>query len=267
MNEVAIKEGSIVYNFDAIDAEIDRFFADYDNLAFTEESKKDAKDVVALARKKQKEILQDVKDITAKWNEPVLRLKEQANERVGRYDPFICKVTDFLNTCEEKRKAEKQVHIQEIYDELVPEGEIQEYIPLTRIQSEKWLNATFTDKQIKDDIFEQKQKVKSGLEMILRWQSDVEDKAIKVFKDTLDISVALDVISSYEQNKKVFKAKVEEETRAEVVDSFVPVASGEVKCYAYNIFLNEDGKAKLEAFMDSVGIEYNSKVEEGGFKV
>jgi hypothetical protein len=259
MKEIMISQraGTITCNFDEMDAEIDGYLKDYSNVVFTEDKKKEAKDTVAFLRKRQKEIDAVIKEVSDAWNAPLIEWKKQINERKSRYDVPIVRINEQIEAFEESRKEEKDARIKEIFGEMVFESDILAFLPLSRVYNAKWLNATYTEKQIKDDIMLAKTNVKSGVNTIKSFESDVEDKALEVFKETLNLPDALKVITDYEANKKVFKKQVEEEARAEVIETFIPAETTEqTRPILYTILLTKDAKAKLEAFMDSVGIEY-----------
>lgn len=259
MNEISIiqRAGAVTCDFEGMRTQLDAYCKEYEGVVFTEDTKTDAKKTVANLRKDQKEWLNRIKDAKAEYMKPWDAFAEKANELARMFDKPICAINEQIDAFEEGRKKEKDERINEIYAEMVVEKDILEYLPLTRVYNEKWLNATYTEKQIKDDILSAKVNVKTGLDTIKNFESDVEEKALEVFKQTLNLPDALKVITDYEANKRVFKEKVENETRAEVIETFTPVdMDEETKDYRYTIFLTKDGKAKLEAFMDSLGIEY-----------
>jgi DNA repair exonuclease SbcCD ATPase subunit len=57
-----------------------------------------------------------------------------------------------------------------------------------------------------------------------------------------------------EAQEEIQKAK--EETAKEVIEAFTPNVEGMANLYEYRISLTDDAKAKLEMYMDSVGIEW-----------
>ena len=258
MNEIVItqKAGALSCDIEGIRSQIEAYVKQYEGVVFTEETKADAKKTVAEIRKSRTAFEKVIKEAKEKYMIPWMELMAQLNEMFPLYDKAIAQINEQITAFEESRKEEKEARIKEIFGEMVFEDDILAFLPLSRVYNEKWLNATYTEKQIKDDIMTAKMNVKTSVQSIKAMQSDVEDKALEVFKETLNLPEALKVITDYEANKRVFKQKVETETRAEVVDSFIPVEGGESKGYTYTIFLTPDAKQKLEMFMDSIGIEY-----------
>ena len=203
----------------------------------------------------------------------------QAMELADMFDKPIIFINEQIMAFEDKRRKDKLDTVKAIYEEMVPEEEIRVYLPFVKVYNEKWLNATYTEKQIKDDLMTAKMTVKTSVKTIVDFESDIQEKALAVFKETLDLNEALKVITTYESNKKLAvaaeKGRIVEEAKAEarvaaeaeaqaqIIDSLTPVDDGsEVVPYAYTIFLNQDAKEKLEAYMNSVGIEFFSRREK-----
>ena len=270
MNEISIfqRAGSVSCDFEGIKNTVAATLNQYKGLVFTEETKQEAKKSVAELRKGQKELLDRVKEAKKEFLKPWDEFNDRAMEIAKLFDEPICLINEQIDIFEEKRKKEKADHVKDIYAEMIPDEDIQAYLPLSRVYNVKWENATYTDKQIKDDLFNAKQNVITSVKTIKGFNSDVEDKALKVFAETLSLTDAIKVIQDYEESKKVAlanegarikeeaKAEAKEEARAEVIDAFIPEVGGEEKAYNYVIFLTDSAKQKLEDFMNSVGIEY-----------
>ena len=69
-----------------------------------------------------------------------------------------------------------------------------------------------------------------------------------------------EAIRQAEMEKAVAVEQAREEAAQEVVDSLSPELDGDTVTYEYRMTLTEDAKAKLEMYLDSVGIDY--EVEE-----
>lgn len=251
------REGSVSCDFEGLRTKLEAYISLYENKEFTEETKTEAKKDVADIRKSRKEFEQAMKEAKEKYMIPWNAFADRCNELLDLYDKPIIRINEQIEKFENKRKEEKEQKIKEIFGEMVFEDEILAYLPLSKVYNTKWLNSTYNEKQIKDDIMAAKLNVKQALDTIKAMDSDVEGKALEVFKETLSLPEAIKAITDYEANKKVFKQKVAEETRADVIDTFMPVDDGsETKDFHYTIFLTNDGKNKLESLMDSMGIEY-----------
>ena len=251
------REGSVTCDFEGIKNRIEAQMKEYDGVIFTEDTKTDAKKTVASIRKDKKDFLDRVKEAKEIYMRPWNAFYEKATEVANLFDRPVNHINEQIEAFEESRRKEKDSKIKDIFGELVFEQEILEYLPLSKVYNEKWLNATYTEKQIKEDIMTAKVNVKSALASITAFNSDVQDKALQVFKETLNLPEALKVITDYEANKKIALAGMQEQVKEEVLEQFIPVDNGEdAVAFDYTIFLTKDGKQKLETFMDSVGIEY-----------
>lgn len=265
MNEMIFqREGSVTCDFEGIKNRIEAQTKQYDGIVFTEDTKTEAKKTVANIRKDKKDFLDRVKEAKDIYMRPWNTFYDKACEIASLFDKPVNYINEQIDAFEESRKKEKDSKIKEIFGEMVFEQEILEFLPLSKVYNEKWLNATYTEKQIKDAIMTEKLNVKASLQTIKSFNSDVQDKALQVFKETLNLSEALKVITDYEESKKIaresikaeVKAEAQEQAREDVIAQFIPTEGGEELAYNYTIFLTEDAKQKLETFMDSIGIEY-----------
>lgn len=256
------QEGKIYCNFEDAKQFLDKQLELYRNMVFTEDNKKEAKQTVADLRKLKKEFEDRVKEVKNQFVIPLNEFLEKAHELSAMFDEPIVFINTQVDAFEEARKKEKQAHIKEIFGEIVDDAEIESYIPLSRIYNKKWENATTTDKAIKEEIMNAKLKVKQDLSIIKGF--DVEptcmEQALAKYKDTLDTASVIAFIQQWTSQRKAIEKSIKEEVKqeamTEAVEAFIPNGEGEVEGVNYTIFLTKDSKAKLEAFMDSVGIEY-----------
>lgn len=279
INDIEVKDGQIVADFteraESIKAKVDL----YKGVQFTEDSKKEAKAVVAELRKDQKELQSEVKRIKELWMKPFNEFSEKVMGVINLYNEPINLIDAQVKEFEEKRKAEKRAHIEELYLEMVDE-EIRQYAPLDKIYNARWENATMSDSNIREDMLCAAEVTKSNVMIIKSFHSDIEDEAISEYVNTRCIAPVMVRLKAHEEMKEKVREqerqreleRIREETRKdlinemklanarqEAVESFIPSAGGEEMLFKYLIYLNEDGKQKLEAFMDSVGIRYECR--------
>lgn len=288
---VGFTKNEIQDNFDEVKSNLQAQLSAYKDIAFTEDTKKDAKDTVAQLRKDKKALQDKIKAVKVEYMKPFEEFNSKAMELIGLYDEPINYINEQVAEFEEKRKAEKREQLQAIYYELVPEAEWQEVIPLTKIANPKWENATATVKSIKEEIMQYKENAKTAYIAIKAMASDKEAEALEMYKRTLNLNECMDYLNRYEQQKKEVlererereqreaeerirrdeRERIEQEKKTadaiaeaqeqgaqSVVEQLTPNAGGEETEYTYMIRLTDDAKAKLEMYMDSVGIEYFS---------
>lgn len=288
-------DGIIEENFTEAKAYLASQLEAYKSVVFTEDTKKDAKDTVAQLRKDKKALQDKIKDVKKEYMKPFDDFMVKANELMLLYDEPIVYINAQIEDFEQKRREEKREQIQDIYHELVPEAEWQEVIPLAKIANPKWENATATVKSIKEEIMQYKENAKTAYTAIKAMASDKEAEALEMYNRTFNLNECMDYLNRYEQQKKevLERERLREQREAEerirreereriaqekitadaiaeaqeqaqeqgaqsVIEQLTPNAGGEEKEYTYMIRLTDDAKAKLEMYMDSVGIEYFS---------
>lgn len=283
MEQIILRQSAIVdCDFEAIEKRLNEQLDIYRNMVFTEESKKDAKDTVAQLRKEKDAFSNRVKEIKKEYMKPFDEFFTRANELVKMYDGPIDFINEQITAFEEQRIKAKKETIRFIYAEMVPEEEWQVVIPLDRIYNKKWENATFKEKDIKDEIMVRKLEAKSAIDAIKGFGSEKESFAIDMYSHSYNLTECIVYLTNYEKQKaeivakekeKILqaeelriraeeRAKIENEAKIaqakeEAVAALIPDDNGaEVSSYAYTIKLTDDAKSKLEMYMDSVGIEF-----------
>lgn len=264
--QIRQEQGKIYCNFEDAKEFLDKQLEIYRKLVFTEDTKKDAKQTVADLRKMKKEFEDRCKEVKNQFVVPLNEFLEKAHELSAMFDEPIVFINTQVEAFEEARKQEKANHIATLYDEIMGEDEeIATIIPLKRIYNKKWENSTTTDKAIKEEIMTKKVEVKTNLGIIRGFDTDCIEQALQKYTDTLDVQASIQFIQQWEAQKKVIiknekesiKQEAKQEAMTEAIEAFIPADTGdETEGVTYTIFLTKDSKAKLEAFMDSVGIEY-----------
>ena len=300
MQEIVIKQsqGSIDANFEEVKSYLADELKIYKGMLFTEDSKKQAKETVAELRKGKKELADRCKAVKTEYMKPLNDFMGKAEELGRMFDEPINFINEQVNDFERKRIEEKKKEVANIYTELVEE-EWSDIIPLNRIYNPKWENATFSVKQIREEIMDFKLKVKDGLEIIKSFHSEMESGAINMYKHDFDLTKATLYLTDYEKQKREIlereraKAREEEEARiraeerkkieeeerarvreeeeirrhvelakAETIEAFIPADDGaEEKTYFYTLLLTPDAKEKVEAFLNSIGVEFFGREE------
>lgn len=288
---IGFTKNEINDNFDEVKSNLQAQLSAYKGIAFTEDTKKDAKDTIANLRKDKKALQDRVKAVKAEYMKPFEEFNTKAMELIGLYDEPIDYINEQVEAFEAKRKAEKREQIQDIYHEIIPEAEWQAVLPLSKIANPKWENATTTAKSIKEEIMRFKQDAKTAYTAIKAMASDKESEALEMYNRTLNLNECMDYLNRYEQQKKEVLeaerlreqreaeerirreerekiaqekitadaiAEAKEEARQETIESFIPQQNEEEipNVITYMIKLTKEQKETFEMYMDSVGIEY-----------
>ena len=298
-NKVVITQQGTVINcdFENAKAYLRGRLEQFNGVLFTEDMKKDAKQTVADLRKEKKELIDRVKDVKKEYMRPFDEFNAQAMELIEMYDEPINFINEQVADYERKRIEEKKVFIQELYDEFIGCDELmKEYLPLEKIYNPKWENATTNRKAICTELDDYLTKTKEAIKSIKEMNSDVEEIALNMYKETFDITKCILYINNHERQKaeiiareqerirreerekmeaerkaqeqiemlrreaEIDKERAVEEARQEaaqeVIDGFIPNVEGEANLYEYRMSLTPDAKNKLEMYLDSVGIEW-----------
>jgi len=294
---IGFTKNEINDNFDEVKSNLQAQLSAYKGIAFTEDTKKDAKDTVAQLRKDKKALQDRIKAVKVEYMKPFEAFNAKAMELIGMYNEPINYINEQVSAFEMKRLEEKKATVKSLYEEIIPEEEWQKVLPLNKIYNPKWDNATASNKAIKEELMRFKENAKTAYVSIKAMHSDKEEDALQMYNKTLNLTECMDMLNRYEQQKKEWeqaeqerlKREAEERIRAEerakmaqeqaqaeeiqnaqneayeqakqeTIDSFIPTVDEdeELKDYTYMIKLSEDAKTKLEMYMDSVGIEYFS---------
>lgn len=319
---------TIECNFQEVEQAINARLAEYEGAVFTEDSKVMAKKEVASLRAEKKNLMDNLREAKRTYMAPWDAFEPRAKALISLYDKPIELIDGQVKAFEEKRIAGKRELIRRVYEELA--GDVADIIPLKKIYSPKWENAGTREKAIREEIGNAAASARQAVETIRGMHSEAEEEALRIYRDTLNLSDAVAHINGYERQKQEILAReaerrhqeelerirreerehieaerrareekeaalrraeeekaaalrkaeeekaaalrqaemekaaaveqAREETAQEVVDSLSPELDGDTVTYEYRMTLTEDAKAKLEMYLDSVGIDY--EVEE-----
>lgn len=206
-----IKTGEInIENYDEAKAYIMDKVETYKNAYYSEDQKGLAKDDRARLNKLKKAI-SDMR-ITKKkeYLEPFNDFEEKMKELAGLTDEAIEQIDSQVKTFDEKRKAEKQKAIEELFATIG----FQNFVTLEKIWDPKWLNASVSMKSIEDQMKSKMYEIGNGV-LTLSQLPEFGFEATDVFKETLDINKA---ISEAKRMSEIAKAKAEAEARRKAAE-------------------------------------------------
>ena len=204
--------GTITSNLDAVEASIKTYVADYEHYVVSEESVKDSKSLLADLRKQQKALDDERKQIKREWNAPFNEFEKKAKEVIALYDKPIALINNQLVKFEEDRKTKRKEEITAIYHNI--KGELEEYVPLSRIYNPKWENATTTIKAIQEDIQAEFDKADMEIGTIKAMESKYEDKGLAEYKRTVSMHAAIQLMTDYRKKEEEILARQEAERKA-----------------------------------------------------
>lgn len=208
------KNGVIGFNFEEIKEKLNSELEIYKNMIFTEESKTEAKKTIASLRKLKKSVNDKKLEVKKSFMIPYTNFEAQVKELDNLIDEPINFINNQVEEFERKRVEEKKALISEIYTEIMAEHEeASGYLPLQRIYDSKWENATTTKKAITEAIAERVDHVEKDLGIIRSMESEFEDKGIVKYKETLELSNAIEIMNQYQKQKEEILRRQEEEAK------------------------------------------------------
>lgn len=217
MNELtlAIKQnpGTIEMNFDALEEQLDKKIDEYRGAVFTEDTKTIAKAEIASLRRLKKDIEDGRKTVKKKWMEPYDAFDKRMKSLSAKVDEPINAINEQVQAFEEKRRQEKREEIYQMYEDCVSEYEdCSKFINLDKLYDSKWENVSVSMKSIKKDMTEKMSAIQTAVSSIKAMRSDKEPDALALYERTLNLNDAIQMITTYEQNK-ADALKREEERR------------------------------------------------------
>lgn len=201
-------------NFEELKTEISASVKKYETLVYTNEQMKDAKADKAKLNKLKKALNDARIEKQKEYMTPFNAFKAQIDELIGIIDGGVSAIDKQVKEYDEGKKAEKRQQIEELF---VSIG-FQPFVKLEQIWSEKWLNVTYSLKQIEEEMREKMYSISTNL-LTLSNLPLHGFEAIETYKSTLDIKEALNKankLAEYDRKKQeVEKAKEEIPTQAE----------------------------------------------------
>ena len=213
MLNVKQNPGVIELNFDEIEAALDKKLEEYKGAVFTEESKTIAKKEVAGLRKFKEKFEDARKSVKREWMKPYDEFEKKMKRLTAKIDEPINLIDAQIKEFEEKRKKERRKEIRGIYQELI--GDMADYCRLDRIYDPRWENASTKVKDIRESISQAVGNTRMAVSTISGMQSDAVEKALEIYKESLDMAKAISHINSYEQQKAEIMRREEERRRQE----------------------------------------------------
>lgn len=217
MNELQIvvnqTQGIITTNFDDVKTALSAQMEVYKELDVTEENKTERKKDVATLRKIIKAVSDKRIEVKKECLKPYEAFEKQANELVDIINEPVKMIDSQVKEFEDKQRNEKLSEIEKIFNEVV--GDLIDNVSLDRIRDSKWENVATSLKSIREDITTKLNAIRCDVLSIKNIQSDKTDEAVNRYYDNLDLSIAINVITKYEQQKKEIEQRMIEKQNKE----------------------------------------------------
>lgn len=179
----------IQWNKEELEAAVRAKIAGYENVVYTEENIKAAKNDRAELNKLIKAIEERRKQVKNIINEPYAVFEAELKEITALINEPVALIDQQVKAFEEKQKEEKKAAIKATYDENI--GDLAEVLPFEKIFDSRYLNQTYKLATAQKEIVDKIDTVKTDLETIDSLDSKYKLNAKDVYIKTLDLSKAM----------------------------------------------------------------------------
>ena len=176
----------IQWNKEELEAAVRAKIAGYENVVYTEENIKAAKNDRAELNKLIKAIEERRKQVKNIINEPYAVFEAELKEITALINEPVALIDQQVKAFEEKQKEEKKAAIKATYDENI--GDLAEVLPFEKIFDSHYLNQTYKLATAQKEIVDKIDTVKTDLDSL---DSKYKLNAKDVYIKTLDLSKAL----------------------------------------------------------------------------
>ena len=212
---------SIRWNYEELKQEIAKSMEDYQNLVVTPDTEKDAKETKAKLNKLLTALENARKDMKKKANEPIKLFESQVKQVEEPINTAIDNLNKQLKELEEARKNQKKKDIEVIFNGI---SKRPTYLTLDRVWNEKWLNATYSMKQITEDLNNILKENEKNIETINRLP-EYSFEAMHYYTKTLDLNAAISLASEHaemDRRKKEAEAKKGQVAQEDATENNLP---------------------------------------------
>lgn len=212
-DENAIKK--IDWNYEELKQEITTRANDYKTLVYTDDNIKDAKSDRANLNKFIKVLDTKRKDVKKMMLEPYTEFEGQVKELIGIIGEANDNIDSQVKAYEQKKRDEKLVKVQEIYDGIFGDSDLLSILTWDRVFKPTYLNATTTLKSIKTEMTELLERVTNELNIIDNDNGEYQFEMKEAYLKDFNMAEALTVKQRFEKNARR-KAEYEAKRQAEL---------------------------------------------------
>ena len=201
------KMEAIKFNYEELKEGLINGLAKYDNIVYTEDTIKQAKEDRAKLNNLAKSLNSGKVNIKNEFMVPYTEFEGKIKELIGIVDERSSKIDAQVKVFEEKEKEKKRSEIEKIYQENI--GEYENLILLEKIYDSRWENKTYKLTDVKKEIQDIVKKADSDLKIINSQDKEFLLNIKDVYFNTLDLGQALVEKERLEKQKELLKPKEE----------------------------------------------------------
>ena len=179
----------IVWNYEKYRAWLLQETEKYKHIVYTEDNIAEAKADQVTLNKLYDQIEAAKRDVKKAYTVEVVKFESQVKDLLKIITDAKTNCHNALEDHDNKVKNEKMKFVRDKYEEVF--GEYMSVVPLTTIFNEKWLNASYKEKEVENDLKSNLINIKEGLAVLDRLTTPFKTEVKRVFFDTLNLQEAM----------------------------------------------------------------------------
>ena len=201
---------AILFNYEELKAEINAQLTRYRGRIYSEDQTDEAKKDRATLNKFATNLNSFRIDLEKTYNKPFTEFKNRVSELITSVKEVAGEIDEGIKRYEAEKAEEKKASIKEYFDFAI--GDYKDHVTFEQIFNEKWLNKSYKDTAIKEDIDQIVANINNALTAIRALNSSDEAYLISFYFRTLDLAAALTENARLQEDRKsveVFTKKEE----------------------------------------------------------
>lgn len=243
------KMEAIKFNYEELKGSLQESLKKYQNLVYTSQNIKEAKDDRATLNALKKSLNDEKIKIKKEFEVPYKDFEDKIKELIELVDKPASEIDKQVKIFEEAEKVKKRESIENIYAENI--GSYADLIPLQQIYDSRWENKTYKETDIKKEIQDIVKKADSDIKVIAELKSEFEFQIKDTYFRTLDLGQALVEKQRLEKQKELLTTIKQQQVEVKV-DSINNIDSVDSVRYAVGIDNSNEESTSVEEKMISV---------------
>lgn len=243
------KMEAIKFNYEELKGGLQESLKKYQNLVYTSQNIKEAKDDRATLNALKKSLNDEKIKIKKEFEVPYKDFEDKIKELIELVDKPASEIDKQVKIFEEAEEVKKRESIENIYAENI--GSYADLIPLQQIYDSRWENKTYKETDIKKEIQDIVKKADSDIKVIAELKSEFEFQIKDTYFRTLDLGQALVEKQRLEKQKELLTTIKQQQVEVKV-DSINNIDSVDSVRYAVGIDNSNEESTSVEEKMISV---------------
>ncbi len=254
------KMEAIKFNYEELKGGLTASLEKYQNLVYTPENIKEAKDDRATLNALKKSLNDEKIKIKKEFMVPYDDFEAKIKELIELVDKPASEIDKQVKVFEEQEKAKKREAIKTIYSENI--GAYAELISLEKLYDPRWENKTYKETDITKEIQDVVKKADSDLKVIVDLKSEFEFQIKDTYFKTLDLGQALIENQRLEKQKELQEQLAKPQTTEVKVDpvNSIDVDAADAMRYAIGVDTSNEESTQVESTPEKL-VSVTFKVE------